>query len=350
LEVRVRILIAAADILAAASTEVILAEENLICDTTDLGEDGLQMATVYNYDLILLDLMAADIEGYKMLQRLRAARVHTPILILSARGELDQKVKFLRFGADDFLTKPFDGRELIARILAIVRRCKRHSESAIRTGEFVVNLDTRVVSVDDQPVLLTGKEYAILELLSLRKGTTVTKEVFLNNLYGGMDEPDFKIIDVYICKLRKKLAQATGGSHCIETVWGCGYVLREPAAMPAATLAADPEDLGARRGEAGTRTAAECIVGQTHRPSPQGVERLGQIDYQRKHWRDGVSYRPVGRSRADGIGPGTKPTRDSSPVELWFEDTVTTDGGPLHLTRPDPVRSLFGCTTARCHE
>ena len=176
-----RILIAAADILTAASTEVILAEENLICDTTDLGEDGLQMATVYNYDLILLDLMAADIEGYKMLQRLRAARVHTPILILSARGELDQKVKFLRFGADDFLTKPFDGRELVARILAIVRRCKGHSESAIRTGEFVVNLDTRVVSVDNRPVHLTGKEYSILELLSLRKGTILTKEMFLQS-------------------------------------------------------------------------------------------------------------------------------------------------------------------------
>ena len=245
-----RILIAAADILAAASTEVILAEENLICDTTDLGEDGLQMATVYNYDLILLDLMAADIEGYKMLQRLRAARVHTPILILSARGELDQKVKFLRFGADDFLTKPFDGRELIARILAIVRRCKGHSESAIRTGEFVVNLDTRVVSVDNRPVHLTGKEYSILELLSLRKGTILTKEVLLNHLYGGIDEPELKIIDVFLCHLRKKLAQATGGKHYIETVWGRGYVLRDPAPMLAATPVVGPEDFRARHDEA----------------------------------------------------------------------------------------------------
>jgi len=103
------------------------------------------------------------------------------------------------------------------------------SRSAIRTGKLAVNLDTRVVTVDGNPVHLTGKEYGILELLSLRKGTTLTKEMFLNHLYGGMHEPEVKIIDVFVCKLRKKLAQATGGSHYIETVWGRGYVLRDPA-------------------------------------------------------------------------------------------------------------------------
>src|SRR5215471_7537393 len=103
-----------------------------------------------------------------------------------------------------------------------------HPESAIRTGKLLVNLDARVVMVDDWVVPLTGKEYAILELLSLRKGTTLTKEMFLNRLYGGMDEPELKIIDVFVSKLRKKLAQATGGEHYIETVWGRGYVLRDP--------------------------------------------------------------------------------------------------------------------------
>jgi DNA-binding winged helix-turn-helix (wHTH) protein len=145
---------------------------------------------------------------------------------------LAHKIKGLGFGADDdFLTKPFDRRELITRIQASVRRSESHSESTIRTGNLVVNLDTRVVSVDDQPVHLTGKEYGILELLSLRKGTPLTKEMFLNQLYGGMDEPEPKIIDVFVCKLRKKLAQATGGKHYIETVWGRGYVLRDPAAL-----------------------------------------------------------------------------------------------------------------------
>ena len=100
--------------------------------------------------------------------------------------------------------------------------------STIPTGRLIVNLATRVVSVEDQPIHLTGKEYGILELLSLRKGTTLTKEMFLDHLYGGMDEPELKIIDVFVCKLRKKLAQATGGVHYIETIWGRGYVLRDP--------------------------------------------------------------------------------------------------------------------------
>ena len=99
--------------------------------------------------------------------------------------------------------------------------------SQIRTGKVVVNLDTRVVSVDDRPVHLTGKEYGILELLSRHKGTTLPKEMLLDHLYGGKDEPELKIIDVFVCKLRKKLAQATGGNHYIETVWGRGYVLRD---------------------------------------------------------------------------------------------------------------------------
>ena len=128
-------------------------------------------------------------------------------------------------------------------------------ESVIRTGKLVVNLNTRVVSVDNQPLHLTGKEYSILELLSRRKGMILTKEMFLNHLYGGIDGPELKIIDVFVCLLRKKLAQATGGKHYIETVWGRGYVLRDPAPMPAATLVVGPEDSGARLDEAGTRAA-----------------------------------------------------------------------------------------------
>ncbi len=180
------------------------------------------------YDIIILDLMLPDIDGYEVLRRLRSSRVNTPILILSGLSELDNKIKGLGFGADDYLTKPFDRRELLARIQAIVRRSKGHSESVIKTGKLTVNLDTRTVEVETQPLHLTGKEYGILELLSLRKGTTLTKEMFLNHLYGGMDEPELKIIDVFVCKLRKKLSNATGGENYIETVWGRGYVLRDP--------------------------------------------------------------------------------------------------------------------------
>src|ERR1700720_4264937 len=212
----------------AESIALMLRSEKLVVDTTEFGEDGLEIGKLYDYDIILLDLMLPDIDGYEVLRRLRQARVSTPILIVSGLGEMDNKIKGLGFGADDFLTKPFDRRELIARIHAIVRRSKGHPESTIRTGKLLVNLDSRVVSVDQSPLHLTAKEYGILELLSLRKGTTLTKEMFLNHLYGGMDEPELKIIDVFVCKLRKKLSQATGGEHYIETVWGRGYVLRDP--------------------------------------------------------------------------------------------------------------------------
>src|SRR5256886_6401940 len=195
-----RVLLVEDDVTTAASIKMMLGKENFICDTTDLGEDGLEIGKLYDYDIILLDLVLPDIDGYEVLRRLRAARVRTPILILSGLAELDHKIKGLGFGADDFLTKPFDRRELIARIQAIVRRSKAHSESTIRTGKLVVNLDTRVVSVDDHAVHLTGTAYGILGLLSLRKGTTLTKEMFLNHLYGGVDEAEVTIIHVFGCQ------------------------------------------------------------------------------------------------------------------------------------------------------
>jgi two-component system cell cycle response regulator CtrA len=225
-----RVLLVEDDTATAKSVEMMLKSEGYVCDCTDLGEDGLEIGKLYDYDLIILDLMLPDMDGYEVLRRLRAARVQTPILILSGLIEPDQKVKGLGFGADDYLTKPFDKGELIARIQAVVRRSKGYSESIIRTGKLSVNLDTRTVEVTGQPLHLTGKEYGILELLSLRKGTTLTKEMFLNHLYGGMDEPELKIIDVFVCKLRKKLSSATGGNNYIETVWGRGYVLRDPPA------------------------------------------------------------------------------------------------------------------------
>jgi two-component system cell cycle response regulator CtrA len=223
-----RVLLVEDDSATSKSIELMLKSEGFVCDTTDLGEDGLEIGKIYDYDIIILDLMLPDMDGYEVLRRLRAARVKTPILILSGLAELDNKLKGLGFGADDYLTKPFDKRELVARINAVVRRAKGHSQSIIKTGKLTVNLDTRTVEANGQPVHLTGKEYGILELLSLRKGTTLTKEMFLNHLYGGIDEPELKIIDVFVCKLRKKLATACAGDNYIETVWGRGYVLRDP--------------------------------------------------------------------------------------------------------------------------
>jgi len=228
-----RVLLIEDDTAMARSIELMLQSEGLNVYSTDLGEEGLDLGKLYDYDIILLDLNLPDMHGYDVLKKLRLAKVATPILILSGMSRPDDKVKGLGFGADDYVTKPFDKRELVARIHAVVRRSKGHAASVIRTGKLVVNLDSKSVEVEGQRLHLTGKEYAMLELLSLRKGTTLTKEMFLNHLYGGIDEPELKIIDVFICKLRKKLAQATGGENYIETVWGRGYVLRDPGSSEA---------------------------------------------------------------------------------------------------------------------
>src|ERR1700685_924487 len=230
-----RVLLVEDDSSTAKAIELSLASEGIICDTTQLGEEGLEIGKLYDYDIIILDLMLPDIDGYEVLRRFRAARITTPILILSGLSGPDHKIKGLGYGAEDYPPKPFNKGKLIARIQAIVRRSKGHSESIIRTGKLAVNLDTRSIEVDSKPLHLAAKEYSILELLSLRKGTTLTKEMFLNHLYGGIDEPELKIIDVFICKLRKKLSAATDGENYIETVWGRGYVLRDP--QPAVEMA-----------------------------------------------------------------------------------------------------------------
>ncbi|WP_413207111.1 response regulator transcription factor CtrA [Rhodospirillum sp. A1_3_36] len=228
-----RVLVIEDDAATAKSIEVVLKKEGWVVDTTDSGEDGLEIGKLYEYDIILVDLMLPDMDGMEVIRHLRASRINTPVLILSGLTESERKVKGLGAGADDYLTKPFDKSELVARMQAIVRRSMGHSQSVVHVGKLAVNLDARTADVGGDPVHLTGKEYGILELLTLRKGSTLTKEQFLNHLYGGMDEPELKIIDVFICKLRKKLTQATGGVNYIETVWGRGYVLRDPAEPPA---------------------------------------------------------------------------------------------------------------------
>ena len=223
-----RVLLIEDDRATAQGIELMLKSEGFNVYVTDYGEEGVDLGKLYDYDIILLDLNLPDMPGFDVLKTLRVAKVDTPILILSGNADIDNKVRGLGSGADDYMTKPFHKEELIARIHAVVRRSKGHSQSIIKTGEIAVNLDAKTVEVNSQRVHLTGKEYQMLELLSLRKGTTLTKEMFLNHLYGGMDEPELKIIDVFICKLRKKLSAATGGENHIETVWGRGYVLRDP--------------------------------------------------------------------------------------------------------------------------
>ena len=222
-----RVLLIEDDATVAHSIELMLKSENFNTYTTDLGEEGVDLGKLYDYDIILLDLNLPDMSGYEVLRSLRVAKIQTPVLVLSGMGSIEDKVKGLGFGADDYLTKPFHKDELIARIHAIVRRSKGHAQSTITIDDLTVDLDEKMASIGAKRVPLTTKEYQMLELMALRKGLTLTKEMFLNHLYGGMDEPELKIIDVFICKLRKKLANASQGKNYIETVWGRGYVMRD---------------------------------------------------------------------------------------------------------------------------
>ena len=223
-----RVLLIEDDSTTAQSIELMLKSESFNVYTTDLGEEGVDLGKLYDYDIILLDLNLPDMSGFEVLRSLRVSKVKTPILILSGLAGIEDKVKGLGFGADDYMTKPFHKNELVARIHAIVRRSKGHAESVVQTGDLIVSLDQKTVEVSGARVHLTSKEYQMLEFLSLRKGATISKEMFLTQLYDGMDEPEIKIIDVFICKLRKKLSTASNGKDYIETVWGRGYVLREP--------------------------------------------------------------------------------------------------------------------------
>ena len=227
-----RVLVIEKDSAMARCIELILRSERINAYTTDLGEEGIDLAKLYDYDIISLGLQLPDTSGFEVIKAVRVAGVGTPILVLSGNPHVEAKVKALGFGADDYMTKPFHGEEYVARIRAIVRRSKGHAQSIITCGRIAINVDSKVVVVDGEQMDLTNKEYLIMELLALRKGTTITKEMFLNYLYGGMDEPERKIVDIFICKLRQKLAIPLGRNEahqCVETVWGKGHALREPS-------------------------------------------------------------------------------------------------------------------------
>lgn len=236
-----RVLLVEDDMTASRGITLMLKGHGAIVDVSDCGQEALDLVKHYDYDIVVLDLLLPDMEGYDVVRRMRAARVETPVLILSGLGRPQAKVKGFGLGADDYITKPFDKDELWARLQAVIRRSKGYSQPLLKVAGLQLNLDSRDVTVDGRVVHLTGKEYAILELLVLRKGMVLTKEAFLNHLYGGIDEPEMKIIDVFICKLRKKLAQA-GAGNLIGTVWGRGYMMRDPNS-PGAVAAAGLESV-----------------------------------------------------------------------------------------------------------
>lgn len=223
-----RVLLIEDDKSMAQNIKMILTKEGMVVDVSNYGEEGTEYSRLYEFDIIILDLGLPDMDGLDVLKKIRLEKISTPVLILSGTTAADKKVQGLISGADDYLTKPFDKAELVARIKAIVRRSQGHSKSVLNVGKLEINLDSKTVYVNGEIVHLTGKEFQILELLALKQGTTLNKEQFLNHLYGGMDEPELKIIDVFICKLRKKLKKATGGDDYIGTIWGRGYLLQTP--------------------------------------------------------------------------------------------------------------------------
>ncbi|TAL29941.1 response regulator transcription factor [Phenylobacterium sp.] len=194
---------------------------------TTSGEESVELVELYDYDAVLMDIDLEDITGIEALRELRLRKNATPVIILSGTTDVEVKIQALAAGADDYMTKPFHKEELMARITAVVRRSRGHVDSIIRTGAIALNLNTRSAEVAGRQIHLTPSEYKMLELLSLRKNTVLTKEACLNHLYNGLSEPEPKIIDVFICKLRKKIAGAAGGDSQIETVWGGGYMLRD---------------------------------------------------------------------------------------------------------------------------
>lgn len=222
-----RVLVVDDEIEIAQRISTVCASDGLNCHKAESGSEALEMAQIYDYEAIILDILLPDICGFDIISRLRAINNTTPILILSGLTSTEDKVKSLTIGADDYITKPFSKSELLARIYALIRRAAGHSSSIIKIGPLELNMKQHKVSIYGNELFLTSKEYSILELLLIKRGSVLAKETFLNHIYGGFDEPDLKIIDVFICKLRKKISELAGNINLIETVWGRGYIVRD---------------------------------------------------------------------------------------------------------------------------
>jgi two-component system cell cycle response regulator CtrA len=214
-----RVLLIEDDSATAQSIALILRSDGHVCEIADLGAQGLEVGLAFDYDVIVLDLMLPDISGYDVLSKLRAARVHTPILILSALSGPEHKAKGQHLGANDYMTKPFHKGKLVTCLQALVDS---------PTAMVSVNLTDRTVEVAGRPVHLTDKEFDVLKLLWLHRGTALSKQQILTHIYDGKRRPGSKIVDVFVCRLRKKLARAAGGKTYIETIRGEGYLIPRP--------------------------------------------------------------------------------------------------------------------------
>lgn len=236
-----------------AMVSLFLESAGFAVDVEPDGEEALSMAKIYAYDAMTIDtdiaLCGSDMGALDLLRHLRAAKVLTPVLMISDRDKSEDRVKALNAGADGYLAKPFDRTELVAQLRALIRRSQGHAQALVSAGELRLDLDQRTVSVGSQRIALTGCEYKMLEILAMRQGKIVTKEALLNHVYHGRDEPEIKIVDVFICKIRRKLQIADQHNLYIETVWGHGYRLCPGDARPVAYVGQNPREKGIRRSD-----------------------------------------------------------------------------------------------------
>jgi two-component system cell cycle response regulator CtrA len=223
-----RVLLIENDVALANTLDAYFVAAGMVAERTDTGEEALELVRHYEFDLLILSLTLSDIDGSAVIRRIRAAGRTTPILALSTMRNPRARVQAFAAGADDVVDQHIDPAELLARIRAIVRRSRGHSQSSLQIGAVTLNLELHSVVANGTSLSLTGKEFALLQLLMLRKNMVMTKDAILNQLYGGMDEPEVKIVDVFVCKIRKKLA-AVGLGDFIGTVWGRGYTVRDQA-------------------------------------------------------------------------------------------------------------------------
>jgi two-component system, cell cycle response regulator CtrA len=223
-----RVLLVENDAAVAHTLEAYCMAQGISPELTDTGEEALELLRHYEFDLLILSLNLPDVDGSAVIRRVRAAGRTTPILALSTTRNPRARVQAFAAGADDVVDQNIDPTELLARVHAIVRRSRGHSQSSLQIGAVTLDLEQQTVLANGKSVTLTGKEFALLQVLMLRKNMVLTKDAILTQLYGGMDEPELKIVDVFVCKIRKKLAQA-GLNDFIGTVWGRGYTVRDQA-------------------------------------------------------------------------------------------------------------------------
>jgi two-component system OmpR family response regulator len=222
-----RVLIVEDDVKLAGLIQRALREQAALADAAHDGEDALWMAEATQYDVMVLDINLPGIDGFETCQQLRASRVHTPILILTARASITDKVTGLDIGADDYLVKPFDVSEMLARVRALARRGPATRGSVLSIGDLSLDAGTHVVSRGSTQIALSTKEFQLLEVFMRRPGQVLSRYDLLEGAWDMAYENRSNVVDVYVRYLRNKIDRPFG-IRTIETVRGAGYRLSAP--------------------------------------------------------------------------------------------------------------------------